>query len=175
MNSQVPLKRGSTKLLSAARKRNEAVRHRTLRYRQVSFAGRVDNYAEFVKLMYARAWDIGLAPLADTPSNQRKTNNECREYGACLIPGIYSDMSIYRASVNDRETGLLVPHIEDWWFEGMKTLIDLRDLRGRIAVNARLAAYRCLLGRRSRRLGQILQRKILLRSHKKVPPALGNQ
>lgn len=105
-------------------------------YPQVTYAGWVGNYSEFIKLMYTRAWDIGLAPLADTRPNRGKTNNKCREYGACLIPGIYSDISLYRAFVREKDTGILVPHTEDGWYNGMKVLIESRELRERIAVNA---------------------------------------
>jgi glycosyltransferase involved in cell wall biosynthesis len=103
---------------------------------QVTFMRWMDDYAEFIKLMHGRGWDIGLAPLADTPSNRGKTNNKCREYGACLIPGIYSDLPLYRAFVKHGDTGILVPHTEDGWYNGMKTLIESRELRERIAANA---------------------------------------
>ncbi|MDG9925376.1 MULTISPECIES: glycosyltransferase [unclassified Pseudomonas] len=66
-----------------------------------------DDYHEFIKFKISRQWDLGLAPLLDSPFNASKTNNKFREYGGCGIVGLYSNVSPYRESVIHRETGYL--------------------------------------------------------------------
>ncbi|GAA0373764.1 glycosyltransferase [Paenibacillus motobuensis] len=94
------------------------------------------DYRRFIHRLYTLNWDIGLAPLADTLFNQCKTNNKFREYGACMIPGIYSQMPTYSSWVNHGETGYLVPHTEEGWYEGMKQMIENPALRQKIKEQA---------------------------------------
>lgn len=53
------------------------------------------DYRTFLHELYERTWDIGIAPLRSGRFNNCKTNNKFREYAACWIPGIYSDMPAY--------------------------------------------------------------------------------
>ncbi|SDO85335.1 Glycosyltransferase involved in cell wall bisynthesis [Paenibacillus sp. yr247] len=94
------------------------------------------DYRSFIHKLYQVTWDIGLAPLADTLFNYCKTNNKFREYGACMIPGIYSEAPAYKGSVNHRETGYIVPHNEEGWYNGIKQMIENPDLRQKIKGQA---------------------------------------
>ena len=94
------------------------------------------DYRQFIHRLYGLTWDIGLAPLADTLFNRCKTNNKFREYGACMIPGIYSNVPTYSSWVNHGETGYLVPHSEEGWYEGIKQMIESPALRQKIKERA---------------------------------------
>lgn len=83
-----------------------------------------DNYLSFIKRFFSRGWDIGIAPLSDSLLNNCKTNNKYREYGACRIAGIYSNVEPYSPSVVDHKTGILVDNDSESWYLGMKYLID---------------------------------------------------
>ena len=81
-------------------------------------------------------WDIGLAPLDDHLFNNTKTNNKVREYGACRIPGIYSNSPVYTPWITQGETGYVVPHTTKGWFKGLKEMIENPTLRAHIRENA---------------------------------------
>lgn len=97
-------------------------------------------YRDFIIKLNQSNWDIGLAPLDDNVFNKGKTNNKFREYGACRIPGIYSKSPVYTSWVTHGETGFLVPHTTDGWFEGIKEMIERPELRQQIKENAEIAA-----------------------------------
>ncbi|RUT48737.1 glycosyltransferase family 1 protein [Paenibacillus anaericanus] len=97
-------------------------------------------YKSFIHKLNQSNWDIGIAPLDNNPFNMCKTNNKLREYGACRIPGIYSDSSVYTSWVTQGETGYLVPHTEEGWYEGIKEMIENPSMRYRIKGNAEAAA-----------------------------------
>jgi hypothetical protein len=87
------------------------------------------NYDHFLRSFSQSGFSIGLAPMLDTNFYQSKTNNKFREYGACRIAGIYSDVEIYRDCVQDGETGLLVDNYEDGWYQAIARLIEEPGLR----------------------------------------------
>ncbi|WP_256759913.1 glycosyltransferase [Cohnella sp. WQ 127256] len=97
-------------------------------------------YKSFIQKLNVCNWDIGLAPLGDNLFNKGKTNNKMREYGACRIPGIYSNSPVYTPWVTHGETGYLVPHTEEGWFEGIKEMIENPSMRLGIRGNAEIAA-----------------------------------
>jgi glycosyltransferase involved in cell wall biosynthesis len=99
--------------------------------------GFVMNYDRFLRKFSDAQYDIGLAPMYDDPFHRSKTNNKFREYGACGIAGIYSDVEIYSRCVQDGETGLLVPNDPDSWFRAMKRLIEEEELCSRIKTRSR--------------------------------------
>ncbi|MCJ8205239.1 glycosyltransferase [Pseudomonas sp. RGM2987] len=94
------------------------------------------DYEGFIHFKQERQWSIGLAPLIDNYSNRCKTNNKYREYSACGIAGIYSNMPPYQRSVVDGETGLLTEHTTQAWISAISQLISDPTLRARIASNA---------------------------------------
>jgi hypothetical protein len=97
-------------------------------------------YKNFIQKLNMSNWDIGLAPLGDTIFHKGKTNNKMREYGACRIAGIYSDNPVYSRWVTHGESGYLVPHTEEGWYEGLKDMIENPTLRIGIRENAEAVA-----------------------------------
>jgi len=65
-----------------------------------------------------------LAPLVDSRFAEYKTNNKVREYGACGIAGIYSDVPLYRESVEHGISGWLVPNEADAWVRAILAAVD---------------------------------------------------
>ncbi|MGC2423712.1 MAG: glycosyltransferase [Nitrospirota bacterium] len=101
----------------------------------VGYAQKMD-YLTYIKRLYAEDFDIGLAPLQDDLFHRSKTNTKLRDYGACGIAGIYSNVDVYSDCVSDGKTGLLVDNTDDAWYQAMKKLIDDETLRESIKKNA---------------------------------------
>jgi len=96
----------------------------------------ISDYDKYFRLFSAAGFDIGLAPLKDDVFYRSKTNIKFREYAACHIAGIYSNMDVYSSCVKDKETGLLVSNDPDDWYETMVQLIEEPGLREKIKTNA---------------------------------------
>lgn len=95
------------------------------------------DYGRFRARLLERRWEIGLAPLRELDFNRCKTNIKYREYAASGIAGIYSRAEIYRTSVEDRRTGLLVPQESGAaWREAILELAENPMLRHWLARNA---------------------------------------
>ncbi|QPC95308.1 glycosyltransferase family 1 protein [Mesorhizobium sp. INR15] len=100
---------------------------------RVRFFPHTGDYNAFIKFQAGRNWAIGLAPLMDHEANRSKTDNKYREYGACRIAGIYSDIPPYTQVVKSRVTGLLVDGPHSSWFEALTTLLEQPTMRMAIA------------------------------------------
>lgn len=94
------------------------------------------NYERFLHYFSGTGFDIGLAPLLDDIFHRSKTNIKVREYGACHIAGIYSDVDVYSTSVIQRETGILVENTPQAWLNAMSELIENSELRNHIQEQA---------------------------------------
>ena len=97
----------------------------------------VHDYDRFLRRFSAAGFEIGLAPLADDVFHRSKTNTKFREYGACGIAGVYSDVEVYSDCVRHGETGLLVGNDAEAWYRALRRLVDDADLRERIRRQAR--------------------------------------
>lgn len=95
-------------------------------------------YKPFLRMLRSLNPDVGLAILGDTLFESSKTNIKYRDYGGLGIPGVYSDVGPYRESVEQQETGLLVPNDVEMWVEAVGRLAASRDLRMSIAHKAYL-------------------------------------
>jgi len=75
---------------------------------------------------YMASFDIGLAPIADSPFNRSRSNVKVKEYAALGVPWLASPIGPYTGLGAD-EGGRLVP--DDRWFEELSRLA--LDARGR--------------------------------------------
>jgi glycosyltransferase involved in cell wall biosynthesis len=94
------------------------------------------NYEQYMRYFSAAGFDIGLAPLLNDVFHRSKTNLKVREYGACRIAGIYSDVDVYSTTVIQGETGILVKNDVEAWYTAISQLIENKDLRTHIQEKA---------------------------------------
>ncbi|MCA0403011.1 MAG: glycosyltransferase [Proteobacteria bacterium] len=93
-------------------------------------------YSDYIKAQFQFAYDIGIAPIQDSLPNRAKSNLKYREYSACGIAGIYSNIPPYSDCITQGENGYLVEHNEQSWYQALKALIDDKMLREKIVKNA---------------------------------------
>jgi hypothetical protein len=115
---------------------------------RVRFFRYTDSYADFIRFQASRNWAIGLAPLRDHEANRAKTNNKYREYGACGIAGVYSNIPPYQDSVIPGTTGLLADTTTEAWLSAILFLLQHRVERERIAMTAQqdVREKHCVVG-----------------------------
>jgi glycosyltransferase involved in cell wall biosynthesis len=103
---------------------------------QLEFYSWVD-VLEYYNCLTAMDFDIGIAPLEDTPYNNSKSPLKFIEYGMLGIPGVYSPTPPYD-TVEHLETGLK-PKKNRYreWYRWLEYLIENPDERVRIGMNAR--------------------------------------
>jgi glycosyltransferase involved in cell wall biosynthesis len=94
------------------------------------------NYEQFLRCLASTGYDIGLAPLLPTTFYQSKTNTKFRDYGACRIAGIYSDVGVYRDCVANGVTGVLVGHTPGEWYAAIARLAQDEGLRRSVQESA---------------------------------------
>jgi glycosyltransferase involved in cell wall biosynthesis len=103
----------------------------------VKFLAFIPNYNVFLQQFSRWQFDIGLAPLFDDAFHRSKTNNKFREYGACGIAGIYSNVDVYSRCVENEQTGLVVTNDPQAWYHALMKLVSDAALRQKIANSAR--------------------------------------
>jgi GT2 family glycosyltransferase/glycosyltransferase involved in cell wall biosynthesis len=94
-------------------------------------------YPGFVNWITQQHWDIGIAPLADTPFNRCKSALKTLDYAAIGLPILASDARVYRGSPADGPGGWLVPDNTDAWFVALARLVRDGTLRRQLAKGAR--------------------------------------
>ncbi len=97
------------------------------------------SYPGFVNWITQQHWDIGIAPLADTPFNGCKSSIKVLDYAAVGLPVLASDRSVYRGTLADGPGGWLLPDDENAWFVALARLVRDAGLRHRLSDGARAA------------------------------------
>ncbi len=97
------------------------------------------SYPGFVNWFTQQHFDIGIAPLADTPFNRCKSPIKTLDYAAIGLPVLASDRAAYRGSVADGVGGMLLPDSVDAWFAALMRLLRDTALRRRLGDAARAA------------------------------------
>ncbi len=86
------------------------------------------SYPSFVHwIVNHNRWDVGVAPLLDTPFNRCKSSIKSIDYSGLGLAMLASDVGVYRGSMADGVAGFLVPETTDAWFEAFSRLA--RDSR----------------------------------------------
>ncbi|HEX7291463.1 MAG TPA: hypothetical protein VF250_10085 [Conexibacter sp.] len=85
---------------------------------------------------YVAGFDIGIAPIADSPFNRAKSNVKLKEYAAMGVPWLASPIGPY-AGFGEQQGGRLVP--DGRWFEELDRLV--RDERARRKLGRRGAKW----------------------------------
>lgn len=105
----------------------------------VRFLGWFATYQNAALALSRSGANVALAPLVDLEFNRSKSAMKYLEYGACGIPGIFSDVEAYRGFVRNGHNGLLVPeHTPQAWERRMRELIEHPAERLRMAEAAYL-------------------------------------
>jgi glycosyltransferase involved in cell wall biosynthesis len=99
------------------------------------------SYPGFVDWITRQHWDIGIAPLADTPFNRCKSAIKALDYAALGLPVLASDRAVYRGTLADGRGGWLLPDDADMWFAALVRLIRDTSLRRHLGEAGR-AAFR---------------------------------
>jgi glycosyltransferase involved in cell wall biosynthesis len=79
-------------------------------------------------------FDIGIAPLADVPWNQARSDIKVKEYAASGVPWLASPVGSYR-ELGESEGGRLVP--DDGWLDALDRLVTQRKERRGLAKKAK--------------------------------------
>ena len=81
-------------------------------------------------------FDIGLAPLLDSPFNTSRTYTKFFDITRSGAVGIYSECSAYDTIIKHEHNGLLVPNTESAWIDAINRLALDSELRNRLYNNA---------------------------------------
>lgn len=82
-------------------------------------------------------FDIGLAPLEDTPFTRSKSNIKWQEYSLKSIPTIASNIGPYKDTINHGSDGYLVENTYESWYKALKLLVENVSLRKKIGAKAK--------------------------------------
>jgi processive 1,2-diacylglycerol beta-glucosyltransferase len=94
-------------------------------------------YPRFVAWMKKNAnWHLGIAPLEDTYFNLSKSDIKFLDYSALGIPGVYSHVPSYEATVRHLETGYLAKNTAEAWMDALDCLLLDDPLREKLASTA---------------------------------------
>lgn len=86
-----------------------------------------DSYDEYRRILNSLEWDIGLAPMPDTPFHACKHYNKFIEYAAAGVVGVFSDVMPYsRLRTLNKELAVLAGGQKEEWLTALRMLIENR-------------------------------------------------
>jgi hypothetical protein len=94
-------------------------------------------WADSLRVLQSRRWDVGLAPLAHTEFNASKQATKFRDYAWAGMAVICSRVPAYERVIIDGVHGLLVENSAQAWEAGMIRLIEDAPLRESLRRGAR--------------------------------------
>ena len=83
-----------------------------------------DSYDAYRKELSHRAWDIGLAPMPDTPFHACKHYNKYCEYAAAGIVGVFSRVQPYSRLPGLYSGAVLCENDSESWYQALCRLIE---------------------------------------------------
>ncbi len=98
-----------------------------------------DSYDRYRETLNSLEWDIGLAPMPDTPFHACKHYNKFTEYAAAGIAGVFSEAGPYRRLDAFSAGAVLCGNKAAEWTDAIRSLVEDDGRRERIRKNA--AAY----------------------------------
>ena len=112
-------------------------------------------------------WDIGLAPLLDTPFNACKSPIKAMDYAALGMVALVSDSPVYRGCLADGSAGQLVCNNPAAWYAALDRLVRDPDKRRTIAARGRATflAEASLISHAEVRRNALLRLLAVRRSH----------
>lgn len=104
-----------------------------------SFAGELgarcipycQSYDEYRETLNSLEWDIGLAPMPDTPFHACKHYNKFVEYAAAGVAGVFSDVAPYTRMQAIGVPAAYCRDTADEWYEAIRALVENRADRER--------------------------------------------
>lgn len=94
------------------------------------------SYSDYMTFMRSESFDIGLAPLEDTPFCKKKYFIKYIEYAKYGIMGMYSNVYPYKYAVIDKRNGIMVNNtVEDWERALTEVLENTSMISGIIAAS----------------------------------------
>ena len=95
------------------------------------------NYPALISwLADQQRWQIGVAPLVDTPFNRMKSNIKVLDYTGLGLATIASNVIPYRGQMAEAGAIVLVENNFDGWVFGLSALIESEETRRKIAAAA---------------------------------------
>lgn len=99
-------------------------------------------YPRFARWLRGQGpFDVGIAPLQDTPFNRGKSDLKLLEYGALGIAPLYSRVGDYADTADSTDLGMPVSNIASVWYDALVRLIDDREAARRMGAEARQYAF----------------------------------
>ena len=91
-----------------------------------------DSYDAYRKTLGSLAWDIGLAPMPDTPFHACKHYNKFVEYGAVGVVGVFSDVMPYTRLKEMNMPTCFCENKTEAWYAAICSLIERQGEREKL-------------------------------------------
>lgn len=100
------------------------------------------HYKEYKESLSREDYLFSITPLGGDEDKEDALFHDCKspvkyfDYGLAHIPGVYSDVHLYRSCITHGKTGFLVKNDCNKWYRSMKLFYTDKNLRDTIAWNA---------------------------------------
>ncbi|MBF7980254.1 MULTISPECIES: glycosyltransferase [Rahnella] len=99
-------------------------------------------YDSYMRALVSGEYEFSISPLGSSEDSDSVRFNECKNpfkylnYGCAGVPGIYSNATIYKNSVKNRQTGIVIDNDYLCWLEALQLMASDLKLRKNIAIDA---------------------------------------